>query len=135
MRARPPRSCARPTRCRRPSRASPPPPRRRPRRRRQRGSSRVALIQKRIGLLFAAFLALLAIAAVRAMWLGTVQAGSLRSAAVTQQDARQKVPARRGEIVDRRGVELAVTEPAEDVSATPYLIKDPNAVAKRIAPL
>ena len=95
----------------------------------------MALIQKRIGLLFAAFLALLAIAGLRAMWLGTVQAGSLRSAAVTQQDARVKVPARRGEIVDRRGVELAVTEPAEDVSATPYLIKEPATVAKRIAPL
>ena len=95
----------------------------------------MALIQRRIGLLFAAFLALLLIAGLRAMWLGTVQAGSLRNAAVTQQDSRVKVPARRGEIVDRRGVELAVTEPAEDVSATPYLIKDPNGVAKQIAPL
>jgi cell division protein FtsI (penicillin-binding protein 3) len=95
----------------------------------------VALIQKRIGLLFAAFLALLLIAGMRAMWLGTVQAGSLRNAAVTQQDQRVKVPARRGDIVDRRGVQLAVTEPAEDVSATPYLIKDPVSVAKKIAPL
>jgi cell division protein FtsI/penicillin-binding protein 2 len=95
----------------------------------------VALIQKRIGLLFAAFLALLLIAGLRAMWLGTVQAGSLRNAAVTQQDQRVKVPARRGDIVDRRGVQLAVTEPAEDISATPYLIKDPMGVAKKIAPL
>ncbi|HEV2813510.1 MAG TPA: penicillin-binding protein 2 [Solirubrobacteraceae bacterium] len=95
----------------------------------------MALIQKRIGLLFAAFLVLLAMAGLRAMWLGTVQAGSLRNAAVTQQDMRVKVPARRGEIVDRRGVELAVTEPAEDISATPYLVKDPAAVAKKVAPL
>jgi cell division protein FtsI (penicillin-binding protein 3) len=95
----------------------------------------VALIQKRIGLLFAAFLVLLLLAGLRAMWLGTIQAGSLRNAAVTQQDARVKVPARRGEIVDRRGVQLAITEPAEDVSATPYLIKDPGTVAKKIAPL
>ncbi|HEV2062709.1 MAG TPA: penicillin-binding protein 2 [Solirubrobacteraceae bacterium] len=95
----------------------------------------MALIQKRIGLLFAAFLVLLGLAALRAMWLGTIQAGSLRNAAVTQQDVTVKVPARRGEIVDRRGVELAVTEPAMDVSATPYLIKDPGTVAKRIAPL
>ena len=95
----------------------------------------MALIQKRIGLLFAAFLVLLAFAGLRAMWLGTIQAGSLRTAAVTQQDARVKVPARRGEIVDRTGRELAVTEPAMDVSATPYLIKDPGAVAKKIAPL
>ena len=95
----------------------------------------MALIQRRIGLLFAAFLVLLGLAALRAMWLGTIQAGSLRNAAVTQQDDTVKVPARRGEIVDRRGVELAVSEPAMDVSATPYLIKDPNGLAKRIAPL
>ena len=56
----------------------------------------MALIQKRIGLLFAAFLVLLLLAGLRAMWLGTIQAGSLRNASVTQQDARVKVPARRG---------------------------------------
>ena len=95
----------------------------------------MALIQKRIGLLFAAFLLLLLLAGLRAMWLGTIQAGSLRNAAVTQQDQRVKVPARRGEIVDRRGVQLAITEPAEDVSATPYLIKEPAKVAEKIAPL
>ena len=95
----------------------------------------MALIQKRIGLLFAAFLVLLLLASLRAMWLGTVKAGSLRNAAVTQQDQKVKVPARRGAIVDRRGVELAVTEPAEDVSATPYLVKDAARVAERIAPI
>ncbi|HEV2999423.1 MAG TPA: penicillin-binding protein 2 [Solirubrobacteraceae bacterium] len=95
----------------------------------------MALIQKRIGLLFAAFLLLLLLAGLRALQLGTLEASSLRNAAVTQQDQRVTVPARRGEIVDRRGVELAVTEPAEDVSATPYQVKDPAAVARRIAPL
>jgi cell division protein FtsI/penicillin-binding protein 2 len=95
----------------------------------------VALIQRRIGLLFAAFLLLLLFAGLRAMYLGTIKAGSLRNAAVTQQDQRVTVPARRGEIFDRRGTELAVTEPAEDVSATPYLVKDPGGVAKKIAPL
>ena len=95
----------------------------------------MALIPRRIGLLFAVFLALLALAALRATWLGTVKGSTLRNAAATQQASELKVPARRGAIVDRRGVELAVTEPADDVSATPYLIKDPTKTAGQIAPI
>ncbi len=93
----------------------------------------MALVPRRIGLLFAVFLVLLAIAGLRATWLGTVQGSTLRKAAVTQQATEVDVPARRGAIVDRRGVELAVTEPADDVSATPYLVKDPARVARRIS--
>ena len=95
----------------------------------------MALVPRRIGLLFAVFLALLGLAALRATWLGTVKASSLSSAAATQQATELHVPARRGPIVDRRGVELAVTEPADDVSATPYLIKDAPAAAAKIAPI
>jgi cell division protein FtsI (penicillin-binding protein 3) len=95
----------------------------------------VALIPRRIGLLFAIFLALLAAAGLRATWLGTVKGGTLRNAAATQQASEQHIPARRGAIVDRRGVELAVSEPADDVSATPYLIKDAAAAARKIAPI
>jgi cell division protein FtsI/penicillin-binding protein 2 len=54
---------------------------------------------------------------------------------VTQQAATVDVPARRGTIVDRKGVELAVSEPASDVSATPYLVKDAARVARRLAPV
>ena len=95
----------------------------------------MALIPRRIGLLFAVFLFLLALAAGRATWLGTVKGATLRDAAATQQASEIAVPARRGAIVDRRGVELAVTEPADDVSATPYLIKDAPEAAARIAPI
>ncbi len=45
------------------------------------------------------------------------------------------MPARRGNIVDRNGIELAVSEPAEDVAATPYLVKDKLAAAAKLAPL
>jgi cell division protein FtsI/penicillin-binding protein 2 len=38
-------------------------------------------------------------------------------------------------ITDRRGVELAVSESADDVVADPYLIKDPQRVAQQLAPL
>jgi cell division protein FtsI (penicillin-binding protein 3) len=93
----------------------------------------MALVPRRIGLLFAVFLFLLVLAAGRATWLGTVKGATLRDAAATQQEADTLVPATRGPIVDRRGVELAVSEPADDVSATPYLVKDPAKAAGQIA--
>lgn len=95
----------------------------------------MTLVERRIGLLFAFFLALLAIAALRATWMVTVRGGSLSSAAASQQQLDQVIPARRGAILDRRGEPLAVSEPADDISATPYLIKDPVRVARRLAPL
>src|SRR3954469_16319202 len=95
----------------------------------------MALIHKRIGLLFGAFVVLTVAAGAKAGWMGTVRAASLKKAATTQQVEQLTVPARRGAIVDRDGVELAVSEPADDVAATPYLIKDPDRVAQRLAPL
>lgn len=92
-------------------------------------------IDRRIGILFLAFLALLAIAVTRATYLGVVQAGSLQRAAATQQVSRVAVPAPRGTITDRNGVELAITESADDVVADPYLIKNAPAVARKLAPL
>ena len=91
------------------------------------------LIERRIGLLFAVFLGMLALAGLRAGWLGVVKADALRKAAATQQTARVTVPARRGAITDRNGIELAVSQPALTVAATPYLIKDPVKVAAKLA--
>jgi cell division protein FtsI/penicillin-binding protein 2 len=93
----------------------------------------VRLIERRIGFLFAVFLVLLALGGLRAMWLGVVRHGSLAQAAATQQEADIIVPARRGTISDRSGVELAVSQPAMDIAATPYLIDDPPRVAARLA--
>ena len=45
------------------------------------------------------------------------------------------MPAQRGTITDRNGIDLAVSEPADDMSATPYLVKDPLAAAAQLAPL
>jgi len=95
----------------------------------------VGLIDRRISLLFAGFLLLLSLAFLRAMWLGTVKGNRLTAAATTQQVATTDVPARRGAIVDREGIELAVSEPADDISATPYLVKDPVKTAARLAPI
>jgi cell division protein FtsI/penicillin-binding protein 2 len=95
----------------------------------------VALLERRIGLLFAAFLTLLLIAGARALWIGGVRGGSLASAATSQQVTSTELPAERGTIIDRKGVELAVSEPAADISATPYLVSDPLKTADRMAPL
>jgi cell division protein FtsI (penicillin-binding protein 3) len=95
----------------------------------------MGLTQRRIGLLFAIFLVLLLAGGARAAWLGVVEGSSLQRVANTQQVVELDVPARRGGISDRHGIELAVSEPADDVAATPYLIKAKLKVARRIAPL
>jgi cell division protein FtsI/penicillin-binding protein 2 len=95
----------------------------------------VPLLQRRIGLLFAGFFLLLAIGAMRTLYLGAIRAPSLRRAANSQHITNALVPAQRGAITDRNGVDLALSEPADDVSATPYLIQDPALAAQRLAPL
>jgi cell division protein FtsI/penicillin-binding protein 2 len=93
------------------------------------------LIERRISLLMLVFFGLLAVAGVRAAWLGTVKSSGLKDAAASQQVAKVEIPARRGTITDRHGVELAVSEPADDVAANPMLIKDPVGVANKLGPL
>ncbi len=95
----------------------------------------MALIDRRIGLLFVAFIALLGVAVTRATYLGAIRAGSLQKAAVTQQVSLVTIPAQRGSITDRNGVELAISESAADVAADPYLIKNPQAMAQQLSPL
>ena len=95
----------------------------------------MALVQRRIGAVFALFFLLLVLAAARALYLATLQGGSLRQAARTQQLTYEPVPAQRGTISDRNGLDLAVSEPAQDISATPYLLRDPLSAAQRLAPL
>jgi cell division protein FtsI (penicillin-binding protein 3) len=93
------------------------------------------VIDRRIGFVFVAFVGLLAIALVRATYLGAVQAGSLHRAAVTQQVTQETIPAPRGTINDRNGLELAISEAADDIAADPYLMKDPATASERLAPL
>jgi cell division protein FtsI (penicillin-binding protein 3) len=95
----------------------------------------VAGLQSRVGLLFAAFFALLVLAAGRTLYLGVLHSAALRKVARTQQVTEEAVPAQRGTITDRDGVILATSEPADDVSATPYLVKEPLSAANRLAPL
>jgi cell division protein FtsI (penicillin-binding protein 3) len=93
------------------------------------------LTDRRIGLLFLVFVAALGLATLRAAWLGSVRAPALKRAAATQQVQTVALPAPRGTITDRNGAVLAVSEPASDVSATPYLVRRPLSVAAKLAPL
>jgi len=92
-------------------------------------------VQRRIGALFGLFFLLLVLAAGRTFYLGTLHSGALRRAAQNQQVTYEQIPAQRGTITDRNGVDLAISEPAQEISATPYLIKDPLFVSRLLAPL
>ncbi|MCW2996152.1 MAG: penicillin-binding protein 2 [Conexibacter sp.] len=95
----------------------------------------MVLVERRIGLLFAFFLCLILLAGLRSLQLGTLKGGMLARAATSQQVSEAVVPAHRGTIVDRKGTELAVSQAADDVSATPYLVPDKVKAAKQLAPL
>jgi len=95
----------------------------------------VDLVQRRIGVIFAVFFLLLVLAAGRTLYLGVLHGAALRDAARSQQLTYETVPAQRGAITDRNGIDLAVSEPAQDISATPYLLTDPLGAAQRLAPL
>lgn len=98
----------------------------------------MGVLDRRIGVLFVAFVALLAVALLRAAYLGSVRAGSLKRAAATQQVTTVIIPAPRGTITDSHGLELAVTESADDVVADPYLILQSGQAqkdAQQLAPL
>ena len=93
------------------------------------------LVERRIGLLFAAFLLLFAIVLVRAVWLQGVRGAELRANALSQQTETVTVPGFRGRILDREGDPLATSEEAATVFATPYQVDDPSDTARRLAPL
>src|SRR5580693_9037655 len=95
----------------------------------------MAAIERRVGYLFGLFFVLLGIAGARALYLGGPHSGTLRRAAQTQQVTYETVPAQRGTITDRNGVALAISEPAQELSADPYLIKSPLYRAGQLAPL
>jgi cell division protein FtsI (penicillin-binding protein 3) len=95
----------------------------------------VDLIDRRVGLLFGLFLLLMAVALGRALYLGTLKSGALRADATTEHVNTVTIPAVRGEITDRNGVVLALSESVDSMIANPYLIKHPEHVAAILAPL
>ncbi len=100
----------------------------------------VDVIDRRVGLLFGVFLILLLAAVGRSLYLGTLRAGALAAAARGEHIQPVTVPALRGEITDRNGVVLALSEAGDEVIADPKLImhRQPLSaaqIATRLAPL
>ncbi len=95
----------------------------------------MAAIDRRVGLLFLGFMVLLGLALMRATYLGAFKADSLQEAASHQQIVQTQIPATRGVITDRDGVQLAISESAADVIADPFLITRKLAAAQKLAPV
>ena len=92
-------------------------------------------IDRRIGLLFGLFLLLFSVALARSVWLQGIRGGELSAEARGQQTADVVVPGTRGRILDRNGSELAISEDAATIFATPYQVDDPLRAAKKMAPI
>ncbi len=93
------------------------------------------LIERRVGLLFGAFLFCFLVIIARAFWLQGVEGASLASQAVSQQTQTITVPGLRGSLLDRRGGTLASSEDAATLYATPYQVKNPPRAAAELAPI
>jgi cell division protein FtsI (penicillin-binding protein 3) len=93
------------------------------------------LIERRIGLLFAGFLLCFLVVFGRAFWLQGVKGSQLASEAVSQQTDVVTVAGLRGSLLDRHGNELAASEDAATIYATPYQVKNPPLTADKLAPL
>jgi cell division protein FtsI/penicillin-binding protein 2 len=91
------------------------------------------LIERRVGLLFAGFLFCFLVIVGRAFWLQGVQGSKLASEAISQQTDVVTVPGLRGSVLDRHGNELAASEDAATIYATPYQVKKPRQTAEKLA--
>jgi cell division protein FtsI (penicillin-binding protein 3) len=90
-------------------------------------------VNRRIRLLLAFLLVGFAVLLGRAAWLQAVQAGSLSQLAAKQHREAVVVPASRGTIFDRTGVQLAIGEQATTVYADPRQVRDARVVANAAA--
>jgi cell division protein FtsI (penicillin-binding protein 3) len=84
---------------------------------------------RRIRLVVAVFAAVFAVALIRVAWLQAVRAQALDRLGTSQHRQTLTVPARRGTIFDRQGVQLAIGERATTVYANPRQIVDPRRAA------
>jgi cell division protein FtsI/penicillin-binding protein 2 len=95
----------------------------------------MARVNRRIGLLFAVFVVLLGAAMARASYLDVVEGARLQAWAQGQAVATVTTPAPRGEITDRTGVVLALSESADQVDVDPRRVHDAAKYAPQIASL
>jgi cell division protein FtsI (penicillin-binding protein 3)/stage V sporulation protein D (sporulation-specific penicillin-binding protein) len=87
------------------------------------------VVNRRIRLLLFVLVLAFAGTLARAVWLQGVQAASLSRMAASQHRETVVIPAGRGTIFDRTGLQLAIGEQDTTVYANPHQIGDPRAVA------
>ncbi len=90
-------------------------------------------VERRVGVLFGAFVLLFCVLLARAVWIQAIEGGSLSASARSQQTETVVVPGHRGRVLDSGGKELAVSEDASTVFATPYQVKDRERAAERLS--
>ncbi len=91
-------------------------------------------IEVRIALLFMAIFLFFIVIFYRLLCFQVIEAHSLEEKALSQRLKRVELPSRRGNIFDRDGEDLALSVEVVDINATPYLIKNPREVARKLAP-
>jgi cell division protein FtsI (penicillin-binding protein 3) len=91
------------------------------------------LVNRRIRLFLAALVVAFGVLLLRAAWLQGVRAESLSRLARTQHREEVTIPAARGTIYDRTGVQLALGEQATTVYANPHQIVNVRAAAAAAA--
>jgi cell division protein FtsI (penicillin-binding protein 3) len=90
-------------------------------------------VNRRIRLLLAFLTVAFAVLLGRAAWLQSVRAESLARMAASQHHETDVIPAPRGTIYDRTGVQLAIGEQATTVYADPKQVVEPRRVAAEAA--
>lgn len=90
-------------------------------------------LPSRISLVTAGYIVAALAVVLRAGQLQLVQGGEWRSRAAAQQTTRVTLPARRGTIVDRNGVELARSQESFAIGVAPHELDDPGGVAGALA--
>lgn len=90
---------------------------------------------RRIGILLVIIFAVFVLLIGRLLWVQTVQGGVLSEKAQNIQTKSITLAPQRGNIYDRNNNLLVTSLPAYSIYASPNLMKDPAAVATKIAPL
>ena len=94
---------------------------------------RRSIVDRRIRLLLGVLVVVFAATLGRAVWLQAVHAAPLAKLATTQHRETITIPASRGAIYDRTGVQLALGERAVTVYADPRTVREPRRVAAAAA--
>lgn len=95
----------------------------------------LSAIPLRLALVVVLFGIWFVVVAAKIVDLQTVQSGKLRELARQQRERRREFKPLRGAILDRNGLELAITIPLESLVVDPKLIDNPELIAYKVAPI